>query len=188
MAELSLVFLGAPGCGKGTQAALVGGRLGVPAISTGEMLRAAVAEGTELGQRVERIMAAGELVDDVTMAEVVGERLGTADARDGFILDGYPRTVAQMGALDRILAATGHGLDAVVSIEVPEAELVRRALARRRADDSEEVVRTRLDVYRRKTEPVIAEYRQRGLLREVDGFKGVEEVTDEILSAVAVRV
>lgn len=188
MAEQRLVLLGAPGSGKGTQAERLAARLAIPAISTGEMLRAAVAEGAALGERVAGIMAAGELVDDATMGAVVRERLAKQDARPGFILDGYPRTLAQAAALDGILAGRGAELDAVVRIDVPEAELVRRALERRRADDSDEVVRTRLEVYRAKTEPLIAHYRQRGLLREVNGWRPIEEVTDEILGVLAVEV
>lgn len=188
MAEMRIVLLGAPGSGKGTQAERLAGRLGVPAISTGEMLRAAVAGDTPLGQRVEQIMAVGDLVDDTTMTAVVEERLGKSDARRGFILDGYPRTIAQVQTLDELLAAAGQSLDAVVRIEVSETELVRRALARRRADDGEEVLKARLAVYREKTEPLIAHYGDRGLLREVDGSRSMEEVTDEILGVLAVRV
>lgn len=188
MAELRLIFLGAPGSGKGTQAELLSTRLGVPAISTGEMLRDAVAARSELGRRVEEIMGSGALVDDATMAVVVSERLARDDARRGFILDGYPRTVAQVGELDRILSARGERLDAVVLIEVPEAELTRRALARRREDDTEEVIRTRFEVYRQKTEPLVRHYAERGLLRSVDGDQPIEAVTDAILATLAVEV
>ncbi|MGH6692763.1 MAG: adenylate kinase [Gammaproteobacteria bacterium] len=188
MAELRLVFLGAPGCGKGTQAERIAARLGIPAISTGAMLRSAVAAGTALGERVARIMTAGDLVDDRAMAEVVRDRLVRPDARRGFILDGYPRTLVQAATLDDILASVGGPLDVVVRFEVLEGELIRRALARGRADDGEEVVRTRLAVYREKTEPLIAHYRERGVLREIDGSRGVEEVTDEILGVLAVEV
>ncbi len=182
MAEQRLVLLGAPGSGKGTQAERLARLLELPAISTGEMLRAAVAAGNALGAQVERIMAAGDLVDDATMAEVVSERLAVADAGRGFILDGYPRTAVQAATLDGILAAAGEELDAVVLIEVPTPELVRRALARHRPDDDEAVVRTRLAVYHEKTEPLVAHYRGRGLLRAVDGSRSIERVTDEILA------
>jgi adenylate kinase len=177
------VLLGAPGCGKGTQAERVARVLGVPAISTGEMLREAVAAGSELGRRVEAIMAAGELVDDGLMAEVVRERVGRPDAAAGFLLDGYPRTLCQVATLDDLLAARGLGLDAVVLLEVPEEVLVRRALGRRRADDREEVVRQRLAVYHAKTEPLVDHYTRRGLLRRVDGHRPIQEVTDAILRA-----
>lgn len=184
MAETRLVFLGAPGSGKGTQAERLSRRLGVPAISTGEMLRDAVAAGSELGGRVAEIMGSGALVDDETMAAVMSERLGQQDARRGFILDGYPRTLSQAAALDRILASREEALDAVVLIDVPEAELVRRALARQREDDTEEVIRTRLQVYREKTEPLVRHYTGRGLLHHVDGDRPVERVTEAIVDAV----
>jgi adenylate kinase len=178
------VFLGAPGSGKGTQAERLSARLGVPAISTGEMLRDAVAAQSELGRRVAEIMGSGDLVDDATMAQVVSERLAKDDARQGFILDGYPRTMAQVEALDGILAGRGESLDAVLLIEVPEAELVRRALARQRDDDTGEVIRTRLEVYREKTEPPVRHYADRGLLRQVDGDQPIESVTRAILEAI----
>jgi adenylate kinase len=177
---MKLVLLGPPNAGKGTQSATVAARLGVPAISTGEMLRQAVTAKTDLGRRVQGIMAAGSLVDDETMAEVVRDRLGEPDARRGFLLDGYPRTLPQAETLRDMLADRGSALDAVVHIVVPEEELVRRAMARRRADDREEVVRERLRVYREKTEPLIGYYRGLGLLREVDGNRPVAEVTEQI--------
>lgn len=176
-----IVFLGAPGCGKGTQAVVVAEALGIPAISTGEMLRSAVAEGSELGRRVESVMAAGLLVDDTLMAEVVRGRLARPDAAAGFILDGYPRTVGQAATLDEILAAGQVELDAVVMMEVPAEELVRRALGRGRGDDKDEVIRERLRVYEEKTAPLVGLYRQRQLLAEIDGFRSIEQVTKSIL-------
>jgi adenylate kinase len=148
------------------------------------MLRDAVAAQSELGRRVAEIMGSGDLVDDATMAQVVSERLAKDDARQGFILDGYPRTMAQVEALDGILAGRGESLDAVLLIEVPEAELVRRALARQRDDDTGEVIRTRLEVYREKTEPPVRHYADRGLLRQVDGDQPIESVTRAILEAI----
>ena len=179
-----LVFLGPPGSGKGTQAEILGNELDVPAISTGEMLRGAVAAGTELGSKVEGIMNSGALVDDDTMAEVVRARLARPDARQGFVLDGYPRTLPQAETLGGILSDADEELDAVVLIEAPEQELVDRALARQRADDKAEVVRERLEVYRRKTEPLVGYYEERGLLRRVDGLGSVEAVSERILQAV----
>ena len=176
-----LVLLGAPGSGKGTQAARLAIELGVPAISTGEMLRKAVAAGTELGGRVEAILESGALVDDQTMAEVVAVRLEQEDAAAGYLLDGYPRTLEQAAALENILAAQESELDAVLFIDVPEAELVRRALARQRADDNEETIRKRLAVYRDKTEPLVGHYRDLGLLRKIDGYRSIEEVSAAIL-------
>jgi adenylate kinase len=182
-----VVLLGPPGAGKGTQAQFISSQLGVPAISTGDMLRQAVAEGSELGGRVQAIMASGALVDDDTMADVVRDRLAKPDARDGFLLDGYPRTLPQAETLAGILRDAGTELDAVLLVEVPEEELVRRAVLRQRgADDKEEVVRERLRVYGEKTEPLIGYYRERGLLRPIDGNRPIEEVTPQMLAALGV--
>lgn len=175
--RLKVVLLGPPGAGKGTQAQLLSARLGIPAISTGDMLREAVAAGSELGRRVEGIMAAGKLVDDALMAEVVRDRLAKPDAGSGYLLDGYPRTLPQAKTLEGILEESGQQLDAVVMVDVPVDELVRRSLLRGRADDTEEVIRERQRVYREKTEPLIGYYRERGLLREIDGHRPVDEVT-----------
>jgi adenylate kinase len=181
-----LVMLGAPGCGKGTQAAILAERLGVPAISTGEMLRAAVAAGSPLGVRARDIMASGALVDDELMAEVVRERLARNDCAPGFILDGYPRTVAQAMTLEGLLRQMGSRLDAVVTLDVPEDVLVARALGRGRADDREDVVRERLRVYHEKTEPLVEHYEAAGLLRDVDGYRSPAEVTNGILRSLGV--
>lgn len=181
--ERRIVFLGPPNSGKGTQAVTLAQKQGIPAISTGEMLRAAVASGSPLGARVEAVMARGELVDDELMAEVVGERLAQDDARDGFLLDGYPRTLGQAETLHRILAAQGVALDDVVLIDAPEDVLVARALGRGRADDREEVVRERLRVYRRKTAPLVEFYRREGCLREVDGDQTIAEVGAAVVAA-----
>lgn len=178
-----LVLLGAPGSGKGTQATILAETLGVPSISTGEMLRQAVAAGTPLGQRVEAIMSTGELVDDGTMAAVVEDRLAKSDVADGFILDGYPRNLGQAATLASILERMGCSLDSVVHIEVPETELIERALARKRADDKEEVIRQRLEVYREQTQPLIDHYRGEALLRTVDGHQTVEGVAKSIVDA-----
>jgi adenylate kinase len=184
---LCAVLLGAPGSGKGTQAEFLATALGVPAISTGAMLRDAVAHGSELGRKVESIMAAGALVDDGLMAEVVRDRLSRPDAAGGFLLDGYPRTTGQAATLDRILEERDGRLDAVVLLEVPEAVLVQRAVARRRDDDREEVVRERLRVYREKTEPLVEHYSGRNLLRRVNGERSMSEVTGAILELLGRR-
>ena len=186
-ASARIVLLGPPGAGKGTQAQLLAQRLGVPAISTGDMLRAAVAAGSELGGRVQDVMASGGLVDDALMAEVVRERLTDGDTGRGYLLDGYPRTLPQAETLAGILRDAGQELDGVLLITVPEDELVRRALSRKRADDQEEVIRERLRVYREKTEPLIGYYRERGLLREIDGNLSVEEVTSRMYAALGVQ-
>ena len=182
-----IVLLGPPGAGKGTQAQLLAGRLGVPAISTGDMLRAAVAAGSELGRRVDSVMASGALVDDALMAEVVRERVAQPDTGRGYLLDGYPRTLPQAETLSGILRDAGQELDAVLLVDVPGEELVRRALLRGRGDDKEEVIRERLRVYREKTEPLIGYYRERGLLREIDGNLSVEEVTSRMYTALGVE-
>jgi len=159
----------------------------VPAISTGDMLRAAVAAGSELGGRVESIMASGALVDDALMAEVVRERVAQADTDRGYLLDGYPRTLPQAETLAGILDDAGQALDAVLLVDVPEDELVRRALLRGRGDDKEDVIRERLRLYREKTEPLIGYYRERGLLREIDGNLPVEEVTSRMYAVLGVQ-
>lgn len=174
-------MLGAPGSGKGTQAELLSRTLGVPVISTGEMLRQAVAEGTPLGERVHGTMAAGALVDDELMSEVVRDRLTRADAARGFLLDGYPRTTTQAASLDSLLGDRGEHLDAVVLLEVPESVLVRRVVARRREDDGEKVVRERLRIYHEKTEPLVEHYQGRRLLKRIDGNRDIGEVSASIL-------
>ncbi len=177
MTARRIVLLGPPGCGKGTQAVLLAGALGVPAISTGEMLRDAVARGSELGRQVAAILASGRLVDDETMAGVVADRLDREDARQGFLLDGYPRTQAQADTLTEILEGQGRKLDVVLLFQVPEEVLVARALARKRADDTEAVIRDRLQVYQNQTAPLVGRYENESLLRAIDGNQPVEAVT-----------
>ena len=184
LAPARLLLFGPPGSGKGTQAALLARRLGVPAISTGEMLRAAIAAGSELGGKVSTIIAAGALVDDDTMEAVVRDRLALPDARRGFLLDGYPRTLAQAETLASLLRERGESLDAAIFLEVPAAELVRRLSGRQRgADDSPEVVAERLRIYEEKTAPLVGYYGERGLLLRVDGDRAVDEVAEVVLTA-----
>ncbi len=178
-----LVLLGPPGCGKGTQAARLSARLDVPAISTGEMLRAAVAEGSELGERVGGILASGVLVDDETMAAVVSDRLERDDARRGFLLDGYPRTLPQASTLNSILEEREQELKAVLLLEVPEQVLLSRALARQRSDDTEEIIRHRLQVYEEQTSPLVDYYSEQDLLRRVNGDQSMDSVTTSLLEA-----
>jgi len=182
-----VVLLGAPGSGKGTQAALLSRRLGVPAISTGELLRDAVKAKNVLGGRVASVLDSGQLVADDLMAELVKERLGRDDARAGFLLDGYPRTPSQAETLERLLAEAGTGLDAVILLRVPQATLMRRALGRGRADDNEAVIGERLKLFAEKTLPLMGYYGDRGLMREVDGDRPVDDVTTQLLAALAVR-
>jgi adenylate kinase len=179
-----ILLLGAPGAGKGTQAQRLVERLAIPQISTGEMLRAAVAEDTELGRQAKAAMDRGELVSDDVVIGVAGERLAAEDARAGFVLDGFPRTAAQAEALDRILEERGTRLEACVAIEVDEKEVIERLLKRAslegRSDDNEETIRKRIHVYQRQTEPLVAYYRERGLLREVSGTGSVDEISARI--------
>ncbi len=182
-----VLLFGPPGSGKGTQAALLAQRLAVPAISTGEMFRQAVAAGNDLGRKVEAILGLGHLVDDDTTADVVRARLAQPDARTGFLLDGYPRTLAQAETLEEILRGRGESLDGAVFLEVPEWEVVRRMSGRRqqagRADDTPEVVRERMRVYEEQTAPLVEYYGQRGLLRRVDGNRPVDQVAEAVLAA-----
>jgi adenylate kinase len=181
---MRLIFLGPPGSGKGTQAKLLAERLGVPAISTGDMLRDAVRRGTPLGRRAQAIMEAGELVPDEIVIDLVRERTALPDARNGFLLDGFPRTIEQAEALDRILEGNGTSLDGVIELLVPEGMLAERLLGRSalegRSDDRRETVAERLRVYREKTAPLIEHYRGLGLLLDVDGSGSVEEVSGRI--------
>ena len=189
---MRIVFLGPPGSGKGTQAKLLAERLKVPAISTGDMLRAAVREGTPLGLQAKAVMEAGELVSDDLMIGLIRERISQPDARPGFLLDGFPRTVEQALALDGLLKGNEKRLSAVVNLSVPEAVLIDRLAGRsgqeNRSDDRRETVLERLRVYRQKTEPLIEFYRRRGLLTDVDGVGEVSEIADRISRAVAPAV
>jgi adenylate kinase len=186
---MRILFMGPPGAGKGTQAEIVAAHFGIPAISTGDIFRANVAENTELGVEAKRFMDAGEYVPDEVTNLMVRNRIDEQDADKGFLLDGYPRTLAQVDELDGMIRHTGHRLDGVVVLTVDPAELVARLTARAesegRADDTEDVVRRRQEVYAEQTEPLIEVYRKRGLLCEVDGLGDVEEVTQRILDALA---
>jgi adenylate kinase len=186
---MRILFLGPPGSGKGTQARLLAERLAIPAISTGDILREAVRNGTPLGRSVQAVMDRGDLVPDETMIALVHERLGAPDARRGFILDGFPRTVAQAMALDRELSGNGEGVSTVISLIVPESVLVERLRGRSgaegRPDDRPEAVRERLRVYQEKTAPLVEFFRGRQLLSEVPGVGGVSEVGERIERALA---
>jgi adenylate kinase len=184
-----MIFMGPPGAGKGTQAKFVADRLLVPAISTGDIFRANVSEGTELGVKAQSYMDAGEYVPDEITNLMVRNRIDDDDAGKGFLLDGYPRTLAQVEELDGMIKHTGHALDAVVVLTVDPEELVQRLLERAksegRADDTEEVIRRRQEVYTEQTAPLIDVYRDRGLLVEVNGMGEVDDVTQRIFDALA---
>jgi adenylate kinase len=183
---MRLILMGPPGAGKGTQAKVVSTRLGVPAVSTGDIFRANVSEGTPLGLEAKRYMDDGDYVPDAVTNAMVRDRLSQPDATDGFLLDGYPRTLAQVEELDAMLAAAGASLDAAVVLTVDDEELVQRLLHRAetegRTDDTEEVIRHRQDVYNEQTAPLIAVYAERGQLIEVDGMGGVDEVSGRIFA------
>jgi adenylate kinase len=179
--------MGPPGAGKGTQAKVLAERLGIPAVSTGDIFRANVAAQTDLGLEAKRYMDAGDYVPDEVTNAMVRDRLSEADAGDGFLLDGYPRTLAQVSTLDDILAEHGHRLDAVVALtadtEVLVDRMLRRAKIDGRSDDSEDVVRHRQEVYVAETKPLLRVYAQRGQLVEVDGVGEIEEVSERVLAA-----
>lgn len=179
---MKLLFIGPPGAGKGTQAERVADRLGIPHVSTGDMFRHHVGEGTEIGRRVKAIMDAGDYVPDGITVEMLEERISQDDARRGFILDGFPRTAAQVEALDELIGEDG--LDRVVVFEVDEDELVKRILARGRSDDTEETIRNRFKIYQEQTAPLIDLYRSRGVVVEVNGMGDMDDITQRILEAV----
>jgi adenylate kinase len=184
---MRLIFMGPPGAGKGTQAQVVADHFGVPAISTGDIFRANVSQGTELGLEAQRYMDAGEYVPDEITNKMVRNRIDEEDAVKGFLLDGYPRTLAQVDELDGMVRFTGHQLDSVVVLTVDPDELVQRLLARAeidgRSDDTEEVIRRRQELYAEQTEPLIEVYRKRGIVLEIDGIGEVDEVTSRIFEA-----
>lgn len=209
---MNLILLGAPGAGKGTQAKAIVEKYGIPQISTGDMLRDAVAKGTELGKKAKEYMDKGELVPDEVVIGIVKDRLQEKDTEKGFILDGFPRTIKQAEALDQMLAELNKSIDAVINIAVPEEEVVKRIVNRRsckncgavyhliykppkeegkcdncggelyqRDDDKEETVRERFSVYRAQTEPLIEYYSKKGLVKNIDGTKSIDEVTADVL-------
>jgi adenylate kinase len=181
---MRLIILGPPGAGKGTQASRVAAGHGIPAISTGDIFRANIKNETELGKQVKDILASGGYVTDEITNAIVRDRLREDDAAQGFLLDGYPRTLAQVDALDAMLAEDGHALDAVLELTVDEDAVVQRLLKRAelegRVDDTEEVIRERQAIYRRETAPLAGVYAERGLLVQVDGMGEVDEVTARI--------
>jgi len=210
---MNIVFLGPPGAGKGTQAKILVEKYEIPQVSTGDMLREHRAKGTELGKKAQEYMDKGQLVPDEIILSMVKERLSQPDCQKGFILDGFPRTVAQAEALDKLLSEMGKKLDFALALIVPDDLLVERLTGRRtckscgmmyhikykppkvegkcdvcegelyqRPDDNEETVRNRLKVYHEQTAPLIEYYKNKGILREIDGSKSIEEITQQIIS------
>lgn len=186
---MRLVLLGPPGAGKGTQAVWLGENYGIPEISTGDILRAAVQNGTALGQEAKSYMDRGALVPDDVIIGIIRERLAEGDTAQGFILDGFPRTVAQAEALNDLLRDSGQSLDHVIAIEVPEEELLARLAGRRqiegRDDDTEEAIQQRLKVYQEETAPLVDYYQQLSLLRSIHGVGEVEDIYQRITAVFA---
>ncbi len=184
---MRLLILGAPGAGKGTQSVRIAQRLDIPAISTGDIFRKNISEETELGLKVKSILASGGFVPDDVTIDIVRNRLAEADAQAGFLLDGFPRTPAQVEALDEMLSDQAATLDSVVELTVDTDEVVQRLLQRAqeqgRSDDTEEVIRERMNLYAEETAPLSSIYRSRGLLIHVDGMGEVDEVTNRVFVA-----
>jgi len=185
---MRIVFIGPPGAGKGTQAERLVDTYQLAHLSTGDMLRAARDAQTEVGKRADRYMSTGQLVPDEIIVAIIAERLEEPDCRTGYLLDGFPRTIAQAEALDQMLAEKGTPLDVVLELQVPEEELFQRLAGRGRADDTPEVIHQRLVAYREQTEPLLQYYSQRSLLRSIDGVGTIDEIFERataVLSEIA---
>lgn len=180
---MRIVLFGAPGTGKGTQSEKLVAEYGVPQISTGDLLRQAVADGTELGRKAKAAMDAGELVSDDVVIGMIRERLNQPDTHNGFILDGFPRSLTQAEALDELLEEMDRPIQAVIHLEVDNEEIVQRLLDRGRADDNEDTIRNRLQVFQNQTQPLIEYYREQGKFTAVDGMGGIEEIYARIKAA-----
>ncbi|USR79073.1 adenylate kinase [Arcanobacterium pinnipediorum] len=187
-----LILAGPPGAGKGTQATTVSERLGIPAISTGAIFRAEMASKSDVGLEAQRYISEGNLVPDSVTNEIVRRRLAQPDATQGFLLDGYPRTLEQISALDQMLSETGLSIDAMVDIEIPDDEIMSRLLKRAsiegRADDTPEVIAHRIEVYHQATEPILQAFRDRNKLISIDGLGTIDEVRERIVAAVTQRL
>ena len=177
-----LIFLGPPGAGKGTQAAALSEKMGIPHISTGDIFRAAISSQTPLGMKAQSYMDKGDLVPDDVVVGMIRDRLSESDTQPGWLLDGFPRTLPQANALDELLQDIEQSYDTVLSLLVPDELLIERMLSRGRKDDTEEVIRRRLEVYQEQTSPLIEYYKDRSALQEIEGTGEVEEVTQRIES------
>ena len=191
MTAARLLIIGPQGSGKGTQGVRIADALGIPAVSTGDVFRANVKDGTELGLKVKAIIDAGDLVPDTLTGEIVRDRLAQADAANGFLLDGYPRNLGQVGDLDAFLGARGEPLTAVIELVVPRDESIRRlslrATQQGRADDNEESIAKRLSIYESETAPILDVYRERGVVDQIDGVGSLDEVYARITAALDAR-
>ncbi|MBW1639197.1 adenylate kinase [Microbacterium resistens] len=186
-----LLIVGPQGSGKGTQGVRVAEAFGVPVVSTGDIFRANIKNGTELGKQVTSILDAGDLVPDELTGEIVRDRLSQPDAAEGFLLDGYPRNAAQVAHLDAFLAESGAALDAVILLDVPREESIERLRLRAeeqgRTDDTPEAIAHRLDIYEQETAPILEAYGERGIVDRIDGVGGLDEVTERIFAALQAR-
>jgi adenylate kinase len=181
---MNIIFVGPPGAGKGTQAKLLSEKYDIPHISTGDMLRSHISKGTSLGQEAEKYVKAGDLVPDDVIIGMIRDVLQGEDAKEGFLLDGFPRNLSQKEALDKMLDEIGKPIDNVLVLKVPEEELVKRLLDRAvkegRSDDNEEVIRNRLKVYRESTEPIINSYERDGIVQYIDGLGSIDDIFHRI--------
>ncbi|MDI6942660.1 adenylate kinase [Microbacterium barkeri] len=186
-----LLIVGPQGSGKGTQGVLVAEAFGIPVVSTGDIFRANIKQGTELGLKVKAITDAGDLVPDEVTSEIVRDRLSQDDAQGGFLLDGYPRNTTQVGHLDAFLAGRGESLDAVILLDVPRdesiARIAKRAEEQGRSDDTEEAIAKRLDIYESETAPIVGVYAERGIVDRIDGVGTLDEITARIFAALEAR-
>lgn len=180
-----LIFLGPPGAGKGTQAQILSETYQIPHVSTGDILRAAVAQQTPLGVKAQGYMNRGELVPDALILDLIQDRLSYPDTANGWILDGFPRNVNQAMFLEELLSKLAQNADCVLNLSVPDEVLVLRLLERKRKDDNEETIRRRLEVYRQDTVPVIDFYQQRSALKTIDGNQSLAEVTEELSKSIS---
>lgn len=190
-ASARLLIVGPQGSGKGTQGVRIAEAFGIPVVSTGDIFRANVKGGTELGAKVSEITARGDLVPDELTSEIVRDRLAQDDAVNGFLLDGYPRNAVQVGHLDEFLSGRGEALDAVILLDVPREESIERLRLRAdeqaRADDTAEAIAHRLDIYENETAPILGMYGVRGIVDKIDGVGSLDQITERIFAALAVR-